>query len=462
MGDVSVKNSTFDKNAAGNSLIETIGAVIVENSTLNSNTATDKIINAHDAGSSVTVTNSTISNNTAGSSVIYGNDKVFVADSALNNNGGTAAVAGGNVAILSTTIADTEGTGTVKVDAGNNAYILNSTIADKSDDAGSLVEADGTAYIHNSIVVSNDDTAKVVDGAYEAAYSIMSNKGSGNYVTSYYSYDKAFADHKISADGMLVPVDTIAERRGSFTMYSVNEDGTLNVSYSDRYNNDVISTGNYYNPLVDQAWTVMTDKAPEKGKVIRYTPGVQYFTMPGVGAYWSGNYSVDYGPGLNTDYFDPSFNGELDYYGKNNFRTTVSALPAGLMDDDRRAMPSVDEFDSSINSGITSGFRVTERADIGEMLTSEEYISETVNAPQDELDGEYYMTPTTADGVPVAPETAAEADEAEEADALEETLAEITDSIGETVEKVASLFKHADVFKDDFDKALEELLDIKA
>ena len=485
MGDVSVKNSTFDDNEAGNSLInggvsdvtitdssftnsvvtgsliETNGAVIVENSTLNSN-KTDKIIDAHDAGSSVTVTNSTISNNDATSAVIYGNDKVFMDESSMINNKGTAAIqSAGNIAVISTTIADTtERTGTVKVDAGNNAYILNSTIADVSNNSGSLVEVGGTAYIHNSIVVSNDPDDAVVNGTLVEAYSVTNDNSSYNTA---FGTDAPGKQVTMTANGMLVPVKELAERRGSFTMYSVNEDGTLNVSYSDVYSDELITTGNYYNPLVDQSWTVMTDNnAPVNGKVVRYTPGVQYFTMPGVGAYWSGNYSVDYGPGLNTDYFDPSFNGELDYYGKNNFRTTVSGLPAGLMDDDRRAMPSVDEFDSSINSGITSGFRVTERTDIGEMLTSEEYISETVNAPQDELDGEYYMTPTTADGVPVAPETAAEAEEAEEADALEETLAEITDSIGETVEKVASLFKHADVFKDDFDKALEDLLDIKA
>ena len=187
-GDVTVTDSSLTGNTARYAMIKTEGDVAVDNSKLNDNSA-EKIIYAYGADSSVTVTNSSVSgNNATKGAVIYGKDKVFMDESSMTNNKGTAAVSGGNVAIISTTIADILGRGTVKVDAGNNAYILNSTIADVSNNSGSLVEAKN-AYVHNSIVVSNAPNGEVVAGTVvENVVHSVTNENS-NWT---WTYNKAF------------------------------------------------------------------------------------------------------------------------------------------------------------------------------------------------------------------------------------------------------------------------------
>ncbi|MBP5182480.1 MAG: hypothetical protein J6331_05575, partial [Lentisphaeria bacterium] len=231
-------------------------------------------------------------------------------------------------------------------------------------------------------------------------------------------------------------------------------------AYSDTYADEVISSGNFYDPRTDQSWTALTPNAPVNGTVVRYSYE-QYFTMPGIGAYWSGSYSVDYGPGLNTEFANASFNGVFGYFGMNNYALAVSGMSGGIALAGSMLWPVTVSFDPAADATTRSGFRASERGDLGGIPSAGTYITETVGASADELESEYYMTPTTADGLPVAPEQTAE-EGVMEPEGLEAKLAEISESIGDGVEKVASLFKHADVFKDDFDKALEELLGIKA
>ncbi|MBO4305500.1 MAG: DUF4347 domain-containing protein [Lentisphaeria bacterium] len=456
---ITVSGSRFEDNRAMWALLETAGDVTVSGSRFEGNSVENgSLVDAYGAESSVSVTNSTFANNEVADAIVFATAGIFLDEVSLTNNIGSYALqSDGNIAVISTTIADTEGDGTVKVSAGENAYILNSTVADVSGDAGVLVEG-SNVYVVNSIVVSND-TADVTSGTLSAAYSYMSS-GSGDHVTGNWSYDDAFAGNTVSADGTLHPVESLASQRGSFVMYSVNGDGSLNVAYSDTYSDQVISTGYYYDPRVNQNWTTLTASAPVNGTVVRYAHE-QEVTMPGIGSYWNGSYSVDYGPGLNSEFIDASYNGVFGYYGMNNYALAVSGLSGGIALAGSMIWPETVSFDPIRDAGTRSGFRVSERMDLGGIPSAGTYITETVEASGDDLESEYYMTPTTADGLPLIPEQTAEEGDLEP-EGLEATLAEISESFGDGVEKVASLFKHADVFKDDFDKALEELLGIKA
>ena len=241
--------------------------------------------------------------------------------------------------------------------------------------------------------------------------------------------------------------------------YSVNADGSLNIAYSDQYDDELITDGNYYNPVVNQSWKTITVASPVNGTVVRYVHE-QYIVMPGIGAYWNGSYTVDYGPGLNDAFINSAYDGTLDYYSWSEYDAVVASLPSGIAEDVPVSVSGIDGFSGNIYEGMNSGFRLTERFDLGGMVSGETYISETVGADGEDQGGEFFVTPTTAEGVPVMLD-AESIDEVGDI-ALEDTLAELAGGMENIAEKASSLFRRAEIFKDNFDKAIEELLDIKA
>ena len=456
--NVTVTGSTISGNTSSAAVIFGDN-VTIGNSTITDNSAADGIIFTESA---LKITNSTVSGNAA-DQIIDSDGNIFLDEVSMSNNKGNSLLgADGYVTVISSTLADTKGNGTVKVEAGKEAYILNSTVASSSANAGTLVSGEDV-YIVNSILVSNDTQADVATGKLHAAHSVVSGDLQYEYsdeVQENWSYTDTFGSNQLTVDGKLVPVSSIADLRGVFVNYSVNADGSLNIAYSEPYDDQLITDGYYFDPMRHLKWTTITENAPVNGTVIRYSHQ-QYILMPGIGAYWNGSYTVDYGPGLNNAFVDSSFDGTLDYYDwSSEYDAVVAALPSGVAEDVPVSVSGIDGFSGNIYEGMNSGFRLTERFDLGGMVSGETYISETVGANAEDLGGEFFVTPTTAEGVPVMLD-AGSIDEVGDI-ALEDTLAELAGNMENIAEKASSLFRRAEIFKDNFDKAIEELLDIKA
>lgn len=454
--DVTISNSTISGNTPEAAVI--VGEnVSISGSTVSGNTATLSVVLAD----AVSIANSTVSGNSA-RQIIRSTGNLTLNEVSMANNKGNALLSTeGYITVITSTLADTEGDGVVKVVSDKDVYILNSTVASASETSGSLITG-ANIYIVNSITVTDDAAAPVAAGTVYAAYSVVSGNALYQYsdqVQSGWSYTSAFGNTKVNGEGMLVPVSSIASQRGVFVRYSVNADGSLNIAYSDQYDDELITDGNYYNPVVNQSWKTITVASPVNGTVVRYVHE-QYIVMPGIGAYWNGSYTVDYGPGLNDAFINSAYDGTLDYYSWSEYDAVVASLPSGIAEDVPVSVSGIDGFSGNIYEGMNSGFRLTERFDLGGMVSGETYISETVGADGEDQGGEFFVTPTTAEGVPVMLD-AESIDEVGDI-ALEDTLAELAGGMENIAEKASSLFRRAEIFKDNFDKAIEELLDIKA
>ncbi len=454
--DVTISNSTISGNTPEAAVI--VGEnVSISGSTVSGNTATLSVVLAD----AVCIANSTVSGNSARQIIRSTGNLTLNEVSMANNKGNALLSAEGYITVISSTLADTEGDGVVKVVSDKDVYILNSTVASASETSGSLITG-ANIYIVNSITVTDDAAAPVAAGTVYAAYSVVSGNALYQYsdqVQSGWSYTSAFGNTKVNGEGMLVPVSSIASQRGVFVRYSVNADGSLNIAYSDQYDDELITDGNYYDPVVNQSWKTITVASPVNGTVVRYVHE-QYIVMPGIGAYWNGSYTVDYGPGLNDAFINSAYDGTLDYYSWSEYDAVVASLPSGIAEDVPVSVSGIDGFSGNIYEGMNSGFRLTERFDLGGMVSGETYISETVGADGEDQGGEFFVTPTTAEGVPVMLD-AESIDEVGDI-ALEDTLAELAGGMENIAEKASSLFRRAEIFKDNFDKAIEELLDIKA
>ena len=185
-------------------------------------------------------------------------------------------------------------------------------------------------------------------------------------------------------------------------------------------------------------------------------------TYPSMGSSWNLAWTPDFGHGLNSDFIKPSENGVAhsiyDIYNAVsdrlyanpgyllNFRNEVSGAS-------RLSYDFMHEFDDRYRT--MGQFSVTiGRFDLGFVPSGETHI--TVNVKGDVSDDftRYTTTPYLSDGTPLIPdelkpmnsETAAPASEA---------AAELPEGLEE---KVMSYLGRAEIFKDDFDKALDRLL----
>ncbi len=472
-------SGTFTGNAAYN---ENGGAVYLDqggtlaNITLTGNTAQDGAA-VYSAGGALTMNSATVTDSNAkdGSVVTSRGDKTVIRNSSLNNNTASVNIVNapeaGELFLISTTVAENSVT---EADvSGVDVSIVNSTIAEaRKNDV--LVQASGDVQIANSIVVGAEAGTTVINavGDIDGAYSILGQVASsgGTFNNEYgtvrlnQAYSAVFGNNTVNGNGLISLPSGSPAMAGVWT--AVDTDST-----SDAYGSV------YYTTRPDGMWT--QDYNPNRmnwnllgvgsiGGRGNVSPGATVSAgnaggiYPCIGASWNLAWTPDPGHGLNSDFIKPSENGVAhsiyDIYNAVsdrlyanpgyllNFRNEVSGAS-------RLGYDFMHEFDDRYRT--MGEFSVTiGRFDLGFVPSGENHI--TVNVKGDVSDDftRYTTTPYLSDGTPLIPEELKPMNSETETPAAEGTAA-LPEGLEE---KVMAYLGRAEIFKDDFDKALDRLL----
>ena len=470
-------SGTFDGNTAYN---ENGGAVYLnqggtlKNIALTENTAQNGAAVYSNSGI-LTIDSAMVTGNTAvnGSIIVNHGNQTVIENSSLNNNiaNGNAVNTDGELFLISTTIAENSRVAGADV-SGKNVTIVSSTIAEAGKD-GALVKAAGDVQLANSIVVGKEKATAVIDatGKVDGAYSVIGRVYSGSGFNNEYgtvateqSYGDVFGENTVNSNGLISLPSGSPAAEGVWTAVDTTAD-------SDTYGNVYYTTrpeGMWtqgYNPN-RMNWNLLGAGAiggrgdiSSNAAVVGGTSG----GYPSMGSSWNLSWAPDFGPGTNNSFIDPSFNG-IGWDNSEIYNVVADNLitNSGFLLNFRNEMPAGSkwyyDFTHAFDDRYSSmeRFSVTQgRFDLGSVPSGETYISVNVNGNISDDFTRYTTTPYLSDGTPLIP--------AELESMNPETTApaeEVFTFPADLEEKVMSYLRRAEIFKDDYDKALDSFLKV--
>ena len=450
-GDVTLMDASFRENESSDSVVVANGNVTVTGGSFTENTGNQSVIDATD---SVTVQESVFHGN--GTQTLISGRDIILNESSIYENTATGAIASGSnrLFVVSTTIAENSAALDLR---GGDVTVVNSTIAEAS---GILIEGD-KIQIANSIVVTKDNSNAVIGTEVAVAYSVISGKVDAAFADGMkagLSYADVFGNNSLTNGFISLPADSPA-MQGVWTAidYGANE-----VYYS------TIPDGIWVNAYNKEtvSWNLLGRGAiggiSNVGKNAEFVSG-RGGDIPNMGAVWNIAWRPDSGPGVNDTFIDPSFNGigwnNNDIY---NIVADNLVMNSGFLLNFRNEMPVgghwyydfTHAFDDRYST--MDRFAVTQgRFDLGIIPSGETYITINVNGNISDDFTRYTTTPYLSDGTPLIPE---------ELESMNpETTAPAEDVFtfpAELEEKVMSYLRRAEIFKDDYDKALDSFLKV--
>ncbi len=467
-GTLNVKNSTFTGNmAVAGAAIFSGGSATMDRVVFSGNQASESIVTINGGD----LKNLTVSGNTAGGALFdsQGSKTVIDLSAFYNNNAEILLSAGATLYVINSTFAEGNGDVTKHMITGGDVTILNTTVTgDMADRGDALIDA-GTIRSVNNIIVGTDASQTALNGGkVEAAYTIMS--GTGTQVHGGVDDSNIFGiNYRALFGGNTVDpaTGTIALLSGSIAETGVwvgyNTEGDLYYSVRPdqlypRYGIDKVDWKKFG-----------SDTLIAKPDVENITEGLNGNTLPSIGSYWITQDvpTLGIGPGVNNTFIDPSFNG-IGWNNNDIYNVVADSLimNPGFLLNFRNEMPVgghwyydfTHAFDDRYSSYV-GRFAVTlGRFDLGFVPSGENYISINVNSHVSDDFTRYTTTPYLSDGTPLIP--------AELESMNSETTAPATEGSFELPEgleeKLVSYLGRAEIFKNDFDKALDQLLAVNA
>lgn len=467
-GTLNVKNSTFTGNmAVAGAAIFSGGSATMDRVVFSGNQASESIVTINGGD----LKNLTVSGNTAGGALFdsQGSKTVIDLSAFYDNNAEILLSAGATLYVINSTFAEGNGDVTKHMITGGDVTILNTTVTgDMADRGDALIDA-GTIRSVNNIIVGTDASQTALNGGkVEAAYTIMS--GTGTQVHGGVDDSNIFGiNYRALFGGNTVDpaTGTIALLSGSIAETGVwvgyNTEGDLYYSVRPdqlypRYGIDKVDWKKFG-----------SDTLIAKPDVENITEGLNGNTLPSIGSYWITQDvpTLGIGPGVNNTFIDPSFNG-IGWNNNDIYNVVADSLimNPGFLLNFRNEMPVgghwyydfTHAFDDRYSSYV-GRFAVTlGRFDLGFVPSGENYISINVNSHVSDDFTRYTTTPYLSDGTPLIP--------AELESMNSETTAPATEGSFELPEgleeKLVSYLGRAEIFKNDFDKALDQLLAVNA
>ena len=469
-GALNVKNSTFTGNmAVAGAAIFSGGFATMDRVVFSGNQASESIVTINGGD----LKNLTVSGNTAGSGALFdslGSKTVIDLSAFYDNNAEILLSAGATLYVINSTFAEGNGDVTKHMITGGDVTILNTTVTgDMADRGDALIDA-GTIRSVNNIIVGTDASQTALNGGkVEAAYTIMS--GTGTQVHGGVDDSNVFGINYRALFGG----NTVDPATGTIALLSgsIAETGVW-VGYNTE-NGDL-----YYSVRPDQLyprygidkvdWKKFgSDTLIARPDNVKITEGLNGNTLPSIGSYWITQDvpTLGIGPGVNNTFIDPSFNG-IGWNNNDIYNVVADSLimNPGFLLNFRNEMPVgghwyydfTHAFDDRYSSYV-GRFAVTlGRFDLGFVPSGENYISINVNSHVSDDFTRYTTTPYLSDGTPLIP--------AELESMNSETTAPATEGSFELPEgleeKLVSYLGRAEIFKNDFDKALDQLLAVNA
>lgn len=469
-GALNVKNSTFTGNmAVAGAAIFSGGFATMDHVVFSGNQASESIVTINGGD----LKNLTVSDNTAGSGALFdslGSKTVIDLSAFYDNNAEILLSAGATLYVINSTFAEGNGDVTKHMITGGDVTILNTTVTgDMANRSDALVDADTIRSVNN-IIVGTDASQTALNGSkVEAAYTIMS--GTGTQVHGGVDDSNVFGINYRALFGG----NTVDPATGTIALLSgsIAETGVW-VGYNTE-NGDL-----YYSVRPDQLyprygidkvdWKKFgSDTLIARPDNVKITEGLNGNTLPSIGSYWITQDvpTLGIGPGVNNTFIDPSFNG-IGWNNNDIYNVVADSLimNPGFLLNFRNEMPVggrwyydfTHAFDDRYSSYV-GRFAVTlGRFDLGFVPSGENYISINVNSHVSDDFTRYTTTPYLSDGTPLIP--------AELESMNSETTAPATEGSFELPEgleeKLVSYLGRAEIFKNDFDKALDQLLAVNA
>ncbi len=468
-GALNVKNSTFTGNeAVTGAAIFSGGSATMDRVVFSDNQASESIVTINGGD----LKNLTVSGNTAGGALFdsQGSKTVIDLSAFYNNNAEILLSAGATLYVINSTFAEGNGDVTKHMITGGDVTILNTTVTgDMADRGDALVDADTIRSVNNIIVGTDASQTALNGGKVEAAYTIMS--GTGTQVHGGVDDSNTFGINYRALFGG----NTVDPATGTIALLSgsIAETGVW-VGYNTE-NGDL-----YYSVRPDQLyprygidkvdWKKFgSDTLIARPDNVKITEGLNGNTLPSIGSYWITQDvpTLGIGPGVNNTFIDPSFNG-IGWNNNDIYNVVADSLimNPGFLLNFRNEMPVgghwyydfTHAFDDRYSSYV-GRFAVTlGRFDLGFVPSGENYISINVNSHVSDDFTRYTTTPYLSDGTPLIP--------AELESMNSETTAPATEGSFELPEgleeKLVSYLGRAEIFKNDFDKALDQLLAVNA
>ena len=472
-GNVTVDGGSFMNNRGTGSLIKSNNTVTVNETTFTGNTNMGDLI----TGQSVTVNSGNFTDNTGNESVINATDSVTVQESVFHGNGTQTLIKGRDVILNESSIYENTTTGAI-ASGSNRLIVVSTTIAENSaaldlqggdvtavnstiaEASGILIEGNNV-QIANSIVVTKDNSDAVAGTEVAVAYSAISGKVNTIFadgMKSGLSYADVFGNNTLTNGFISLPADSPAVP-GVWT--AVDYDSSL-VYYSTQPTE--IWAGAYNQNTV--SWNLLGyggigGKADIPASAV-FVKGYGGLT-PNMGAYWGESWMPDYGPGVNDTFVDASFNGIG--WNNNDIYNVVAdnlVMNSGFLLNFRNEMPAGSrlyyEFTHAFDDRYSTmdRFAVTQgRFDLGIIPSGETYITINVNGNISDDFTRYTTTPYLSDGTPLIPE---------ELESMNPEITAPAEAVftfpAELEEKVMSYLRRAEIFKDDYDKALDSFLKV--
>lgn len=468
-GALNVKNSTFTGNmAVTGAAIFSGGSATMDRVVFSGNQASESIVTINGGD----LKNLTVSGNTAGGALFdsQGSKTVIDLSAFYDNNAEILLSAGATLYVINSTFAEGNGDVTKHMITGGDVTILNTTVTgDMANRSDALVDADTIRSVNN-IIVGTDASQTALNGSkVEAAYTIMS--GTGTQVHGGVDDSNVFGINYRALFGG----NTVDRATGTIALLngSIAETGVW-VGYNTE-NGDL-----YYSVRPDQLyprygidkvdWKKFgSDTLIARPDNVKITEGLNGNTLPSIGSYWITQDvpTLGIGPGVNNTFIDPSFNG-IGWNNNDIYNVVADSLimNPGFLLNFRNEMPVgghwyydfTHAFDDRYSSYV-GRFAVTlGRFDLGFVPSGENYISINVNSHVSDDFTRYTTTPYLSDGTPLIP--------AELESMNSETTAPATEGSFELPEgleeKLVSYLGRAEIFKNDFDKALDQLLAVNA
>lgn len=469
-GTLNVKNSTFTGNeAVTGAAIFSGGSATMDRVVFSGNQASESIVTINGGD----LKNLTVSGNTAGSGALFdslGSKTVIDLSAFYDNNAEILLSAGATLYVINSTFAEGNGDVTKHMITGGDVTILNTTVTgDMADRGDALIDADTIRSVNNIIVGTDASQTALNGGKVEAAYTIMS--GTGTQVHGGVDDSNTFGINYRALFGG----NTVDPATGTIALLSgsIAETGVW-VGYNTE-NGDL-----YYSVRPDQLyprygidkvdWKKFgSDTLIARPDNVKITEGLNGNTLPSIGSYWITQDvpTLGIGPGVNNTFIDPSFNG-IGWNNNDIYNVVADSLimNPGFLLNFRNEMPVgghwyydfTHAFDDRYSSYV-GRFAVTlGRFDLGFVPSGENYISINVNSHVSDDFTRYTTTPYLSDGTPLIP--------AELESMNSETTAPATEGSFELPEgleeKLVSYLGRAEIFKNDFDKALDQLLAVNA
>ena len=473
-GDVYVIAAGFENNTGAGALLNSAdGNVIIDAAIFSGNTNTGNLV----TGQSVTVNSGSFVGNIGNRSVINAADTVNVQESVFRGNGTQTLISGRDVILNESSIYGNTATEAI-VHGSNRLFVVSTTIAENSaaldlqggdvtvvnstiaEDSGILIEGNKIQIV-NSIVVTKDNSDAVAGTEIAVAYSTISGKVSATFtdgMKSGLSYADVFGNNTLANGFISLPADSPA-MQGVWTAIDYN---TNKVYYSTVpegiwgkvYNKDTV----YYN-LLGYGSIGGVANVPASAVFANGYGG----STPNMGAVWNITWRPDSGPGVNDTFIDPSFNGigwnNNDIY---NIVADNLVMNSGFLLNFRNEMPVgghwyydfTHAFDDRYST--MDRFAVTQgRFDLGIIPSGETYITINVNGNISDDFTRYTTTPYLSDGTPLIPE---------ELESMNPEITAPAEAVftfpAELEEKVMSYLRRVEIFKDDYDKALDSFLKV--